>query len=85
MGPYRKKSIQMKTSQSNIVYTLILSACFFVNNGQAQGTTTADTTKTLPVVPFSMTVVFVEFDIIAKPNGNQISWSTILEANLDKY
>jgi len=85
MGPYRKKSIQMKTSQSNIVYTLILSACFFVNNGQAQGTTTADTTKTLPVVPFSMTVVFVEFDIIAKPNGNQITWSTILETNLDKY
>ena len=85
MGTYRKKSIQMKTSQSNIVYTLILSACFFVNKGQAQGSTTADTTRPLPVVPFSMTVVFVEFDITAKPNGNEITWSTILEANLEKY
>ena len=75
----------MKTSQSNIVYTLILSACFFVNKGQAQDSTPADTTKPLPVVPFSMTVVFVEFDITAKPNGNQITWSTILEANLGKY
>jgi Secretion system C-terminal sorting domain len=84
-GTYRKKSKQMKTSQSNIVYTLILSACFFVNKGQAQDTTTPDGTNPLPVVPFSMTVVFVEFDIIAKPNGIQISWSTILEANLAKY
>jgi hypothetical protein len=85
MGPCRMKSIQMKTNQSNIVYTLILSACLFVNNGHAQDSTPTDTTKVLPVVPFSLTVVFVEFDITAKPNGNQISWSTILEANLGKY
>lgn len=75
----------MKTSQSNIVYTIILSACLFVNKGQAQDSTPTDTTKVLPVVPFSLTVVFVEFDITPKPNGNQISWSTILEANLGKY
>jgi Secretion system C-terminal sorting domain len=75
----------MKTSQSNIIYTLILSACFFVFKADAQDNTPADTTKPLPVVPFSMTVVFVEFDITAKPNGNQITWSTILEANLGKY
>jgi hypothetical protein len=85
MGTLRKKSIQMKTSQSNIVYTLILSACLFVNNGQAQDTTTPDGINPLPVVPFSMTVVFVEFDITIKSNGNQINWSTILEANLGKY
>jgi len=85
MGPFGKKSIRMKTSQSNIVYTLILSACFFLNKGYAQGITPADSTNALPIVPFSMTVVFVEFDITAKPNGNQINWSTILEANLGKY
>ena len=85
MGPFRKKSIRMKTSQSNIVYTLILSACFLVNKGHAQGTTSADSTNPLPIVPFSMTVVFVEFDITAKSNGNQINWSTILETNLAKY
>ena len=45
MGPFGKKSIRMKTSQSNIVYTLILSACFFVNKGYAQGITPADSTK----------------------------------------
>lgn len=84
-GTYRKKSIQMKTSQSNIVYTFILTACLFVQNSQAQDSTPTDTTKVLPVVPFSMTVVFVEFDITAKSNGNLISWSTILEANLGKY
>jgi hypothetical protein len=77
--------MQMKTSQSNIVYALILSACFFMNNAEAQDNTPADSTKSLPVIPFSMTVVFVEFDITAKPNGNQIVWSTILEANLGRY
>ncbi|MGL6266705.1 MAG: T9SS type A sorting domain-containing protein [Chitinophagaceae bacterium] len=75
----------MKSNQSNIVYTLILSACFFVINGHAQGTTTADSTRPLPIVPYSMTVVFVEFEITAKSNGNQINWSTILETNLGKY
>jgi hypothetical protein len=85
MGTFRKKSIRMKTSQSNIVYTLILSVCIFVTNGHAQGITAADSTKPLPIVPFSMTVVFVEFDITVKSNGNQINWSTILEANLGKY
>jgi hypothetical protein len=82
---YRKKSIRMKTNQSNIVYTLILSACFFVNNAHTQDLTTSDSTKPLPIVPFSMTVVFVEFDITTKSNGIQISWSTILETNLGKY
>ncbi len=85
MEPFRKKSIRMKTSQSNIVYTLFFSACFFVNKGHAQGSTSADSTNPLPIVPFSMTVVFVEFDITVKSNGNQINWSTILESNLAKY
>jgi Secretion system C-terminal sorting domain len=85
MGTLRKKSIRMKTSQSNIVYTLILSACFFVYKGHTQGIATADSTRPLPIVPYSMTVVFVEFDITAKSNGNQINWSTILETNLWKY
>ena len=83
MGPFRKKSIRMKTSQSNIVYTLILSACFLVNKGHAQGTATADSTNPLPIVPFSMTVVFVEFDITAKSNVSnggdycRTSWSIL--------
>ena len=32
-----------------------------------------------------MTVVFVEYEIVTKTQGNQINWSTILESNLAKY
>jgi Secretion system C-terminal sorting domain len=75
----------MKTTQTNIVSAFILAAILMVNTTSAQGNTNNDTTSTLPVIPFSMTVVFVEFDIVAKPQGNQINWSIILEANLAKY
>lgn len=35
--------------------------------------------------PFSMTVVFVDFQTRSGNQGNQINWSTILEANLSHY
>lgn len=75
----------MKITQTNIVSAFILGAILMVNTTSAQGNANTGTTTTLPVIPFSMTVVFVEFDIVAKPQGNQINWSIILEANLAQY
>ena len=79
------KKILMKIEQTKIGYMFFLAASLLVNNSQAQGTNSNDTTKALPVVPFSMTVVFVEYEIVTKTQGNQINWSTILESNLAKY
>lgn len=78
------KKILMKIEQTKIAYMFFLAASLLVNIGQAQGNNN-DTTKALPVVPFSMTVVFVEYEIVTKTQGNQINWSTILESNLAKY
>jgi hypothetical protein len=79
------KKILMKIAQSKIVYTLFFIAGLLVNNSQAQGNANSDTAQTLPVIPFSMTVVFVEYEIVTQAQGNQITWSTILESNLAKY
>jgi Secretion system C-terminal sorting domain len=79
------KKILMKIEQTKIGYLFFLVGSLFVINSQAQGTSGIDSTKTLPVVPFSMTVVFVEYEIVTKTEGNQINWSTILESNLAKY
>jgi Secretion system C-terminal sorting domain len=79
------KKILMKIEQTKIGYLFFLVASLFAFNSQAQGTNSNDSTKTLPVVPFSMTVVFVEYEIVTKTEGNQINWSTILESNLAKY
>jgi hypothetical protein len=79
------KKILMKIEQTKIVYMFFLAAGLLVNNSQAQGNNNNDTTKATPVVPFSMTVVFVEYEIVTKTQGNQINWSTILESNLAKY
>jgi hypothetical protein len=79
------KKILMKIAQSKIVCTLFLIAGLLVNKSQAQGNANSDTAQTLPVIPFSTTVVFVEYEIVTKPQGNQITWSTILESNLAKY
>lgn len=75
----------MKIEQTKIGYLFFLVASLLVINSQAQGTNSNDTTKTLPVVPFSMTVVFVEYEIVTNTQGNRINWSTILESNLSKY
>ncbi len=79
------KKILMKIEQTKIGHLFFLVASLLVINSQAQGNNNNDTTKALPVVPFSMTVVFVEYEIVTKAQGNQISWSTILESNLAKY
>jgi Secretion system C-terminal sorting domain len=79
------KKILMKIEQTKIGYMFFLAAILLINNSQAQGTNSNDTTKALPVVPFSMTVVFVEYEIVTKAQGNHINWSTILESNLGAY
>lgn len=45
----------------------------------------ANLTDSLPVIPFSMNVVFVEFQARPGGQGHQISWTTILETNLSHY
>ena len=59
----------MKIEQTKIVYMFFLAASLLVNNSQAQGNNSNDTTKALPVVPFSMTVVFVEYEITYQNTG----------------
>jgi hypothetical protein len=75
----------MKASQSNIRFAFILAAGLLVNNSFAQQGNSGDSTNQLPVIPYSMTVVFVDFTISTSVQGNQINWSTILESNLAKY
>jgi hypothetical protein len=75
----------MKTSSS----TRLLAICMVMNllllKSFAHNSVSRNLSDSMPVIPFSMTVVVVEFEARSGNQGNQLKWSTILEANLSHY
>lgn len=80
-----KKRHTMKTIISaRILAILLVMTCTFTQ-GFSRNSFSGLSIDSTPAVPFSMTVVMVEFDVRSGSNGNQLSWATILEANLSHY
>jgi hypothetical protein len=68
----------MKTYQIRLIAMLLLTGSLLGQNTFAE----EDSTR---VVPYSMTVVITELNVSAGNQGNKLSWTTILEANLSHY
>jgi hypothetical protein len=68
----------MKAYQFSLIGTLLLAGSLMGHKAFAE----EDSTK---VVPYSMTVVITELNATGGSQGNQVNWTTILEANLSHY
>lgn len=75
----------MKMTVSIRLLATCMVAMLFLHKGFARNNAGAGATDSLPAVPFSMTVVLVQFEARSGNQGNQLTWSTILEANLSHY
>lgn len=64
---------------------MCVAANLFLGKSFAQMTPDGGGADSTPVLPMTMTVVLVEFEARSGNQGNQLSWSTILESNLSHY
>lgn len=69
----------MKSNQSNKSLAILLAASIMFISSFAGKKNFEDSSH------YAMTIVFVDFDIVIKSQGNQLNWTTILESNLAKY
>jgi hypothetical protein len=75
----------MKTNQSIRLLAICMAANLLLGKSFAQMTPDGGGADSTPVLPMTMTVVLVEFEARSGNQGNQLSWSTILESNLSHY
>jgi hypothetical protein len=75
----------MKTSSSTRLLAICMVMNLFLLKSFAQNSGSVNLNDSMTVIPFSMTVVVVEFEARSGNQGNQLKWSTILEANLSHY
>ena len=84
-GIQGKKRHTMKTIINARVLAIFFAMTCTFTQGFSRTGFSGQSTDSTPAVPFTMTVVMVEFDVRSGASGNQLKWSTILEANLSHY